>query len=104
MQLPTRNEKVEFESFKKSWRSWYLQTINTDAKPETRERNKGWFDYGKKHLEELGYQVTENDKTGRVKLVIRDKKLYDTNGIEISSKKKSVGAVTGWSEYEFIND
>ena len=104
--LPDKSDKIELESFKKSWRSWYQQSINIDAKASTRQRNKERYEYGKKHMEKIGYEVTENENTGRVRLVKRDNKLYDFSGRELSDNelRNSVGITSGWTEYEFVNE
>lgn len=102
LSLPTKDDKIEFYSFKKAWREWYKQSINIDAQPETRAINKGRFEAGKKHMEKMGYEVVPNEDNGRVKLIKRDLNFYNFTGDRIPPDKvrESVGVTTGWTEID----
>lgn len=102
LSLPTKDDKIEFYSFKKAWREWYKQSINIDAQPETRFINKKRFEAGKKHMEKLGYEVVPNEENGRVKLMKRDLNFYNFVGDRIPPEKvrESVGVTTGWTEID----
>lgn len=59
MPLPDLLNQEQLKMFKKAWRGWYHQSTFANCHDDTRSKNYNRYLIGKKHLEYLGYEITE---------------------------------------------